>query len=185
MAASHIFKVIFVNQGKVYEIYARKVGHGSPVRLHRGRGADLRGALRGGRRPVRGEDQSGIRRRESAHSAAALGDPHRRSPQVGREQRSAVEGGNVTQFPFPVYTPAAIRARARSKPARGSIMRWALIPSFAAPCRRASALRIPHHSTARRRSRFRLKAPGRSARFIHFVELDATSTRPIPAASST
>ncbi len=29
MAASHIFKVVFVNQGKVYEIYARKVSHGS------------------------------------------------------------------------------------------------------------------------------------------------------------
>src|SRR5262249_41879100 len=29
MAASHIFKVLFVNQGKVYEVYARKVGHGS------------------------------------------------------------------------------------------------------------------------------------------------------------
>lgn len=28
MATSHIFKVLFVNQGKVYEIYARKVGHG-------------------------------------------------------------------------------------------------------------------------------------------------------------
>ena len=29
MAVSHIFKVLFVNQGKVYEIYARKVGHGT------------------------------------------------------------------------------------------------------------------------------------------------------------
>ena len=29
MAASHIFKVMFVNQGKVYEIYARKVSHGN------------------------------------------------------------------------------------------------------------------------------------------------------------
>ena len=29
MAASHIFKVIFDNQGKVFEIYARKVSHGS------------------------------------------------------------------------------------------------------------------------------------------------------------
>jgi hypothetical protein len=28
MAASHIFKVLFVQQGKVYEIYARKVSHG-------------------------------------------------------------------------------------------------------------------------------------------------------------
>ena len=29
MAASHIFKIQFINQGKVYEIYARKVSHGS------------------------------------------------------------------------------------------------------------------------------------------------------------
>ncbi len=29
MATSHIFKVMFVNQGKVYEVYARKVSHGS------------------------------------------------------------------------------------------------------------------------------------------------------------
>ena len=28
MASSHIFKVLFVNQGKIYEIYARSVGHG-------------------------------------------------------------------------------------------------------------------------------------------------------------
>ncbi len=29
MAISHIFKIMFVNQGKVYEVYARKVNHGS------------------------------------------------------------------------------------------------------------------------------------------------------------
>ena len=29
MASSHIVKIMFVNQGKVYEVYARKVGHGS------------------------------------------------------------------------------------------------------------------------------------------------------------
>jgi hypothetical protein len=29
MASQHIFKVLFVNQGKVYEVYARKVAHGS------------------------------------------------------------------------------------------------------------------------------------------------------------
>jgi len=28
MAASHIFRIVFINQGKVYEIYARKVSHG-------------------------------------------------------------------------------------------------------------------------------------------------------------
>src|ERR1700729_1860435 len=29
MPSSHIFKVMFVNQGKVYEVYARKVSHGT------------------------------------------------------------------------------------------------------------------------------------------------------------
>ena len=29
MATSHIFRIVFVNQGKVYEIYARKVSHGT------------------------------------------------------------------------------------------------------------------------------------------------------------
>ena len=29
MPSNHIFKVMFVNQGKVYEVYARKVSHGS------------------------------------------------------------------------------------------------------------------------------------------------------------
>lgn len=29
MASNHIFKIIFVNQGKVYEVYARKVSHGT------------------------------------------------------------------------------------------------------------------------------------------------------------
>ena len=29
MAVSHIFKVVFANQGKVYEIYAKKVSHGT------------------------------------------------------------------------------------------------------------------------------------------------------------
>jgi hypothetical protein len=29
MASNHIFKIIFVNQGKVYEVYARKVSHGA------------------------------------------------------------------------------------------------------------------------------------------------------------
>jgi hypothetical protein len=28
MATSHIFRIMFVNQGKVYEVYARQVSHG-------------------------------------------------------------------------------------------------------------------------------------------------------------
>ncbi|MEN9789501.1 MAG: hypothetical protein RLZZ473_1565, partial [Pseudomonadota bacterium] len=27
MPASHIYKIMFVNQGKIYEVYARKVSH--------------------------------------------------------------------------------------------------------------------------------------------------------------
>jgi hypothetical protein len=29
MPSNHIFRILFVNQGKVYELYARKVSHGS------------------------------------------------------------------------------------------------------------------------------------------------------------
>ncbi len=29
MASNHIFRILFVNQGKVYELYARKVSHGT------------------------------------------------------------------------------------------------------------------------------------------------------------
>ena len=29
MSSQHIYKILFVNQGKVYEVYARKVAHGS------------------------------------------------------------------------------------------------------------------------------------------------------------
>jgi hypothetical protein len=29
MAVSHIFKIMFVNQSRVYEVYARKVSHGT------------------------------------------------------------------------------------------------------------------------------------------------------------
>jgi hypothetical protein len=28
MATSHIFRIVFVNQGKIYEVYARRVSHG-------------------------------------------------------------------------------------------------------------------------------------------------------------
>jgi hypothetical protein len=31
MAISHIFRIMFVNQGKVYEIYARRVSHGGEL----------------------------------------------------------------------------------------------------------------------------------------------------------
>ena len=66
MAASHIFKVVFVNQGKVYEIYARKVGHGALFGF-----IEVEELVFGERSavvvdPVRGEDQSRIRRASSA-----------------------------------------------------------------------------------------------------------------------
>jgi len=31
MAISHIFRIMFVNQGKIYEIYARRVSHGGEL----------------------------------------------------------------------------------------------------------------------------------------------------------
>jgi hypothetical protein len=105
MAASNIFKVVFHNQGKVYEIYARKVGHGTIF------GFIEVEELIFGERSVVVVDPSeekiqaefaGVKRTYlPLHSVIRI-DEVRKS---GASKVSAAEGSNVTQFPFPVYTP--------------------------------------------------------------------------------
>ena len=105
MPASNIFKVIFVNQGKVFEIYARKVGHGSLF------GFVVVEELVFGERSAVVVDPSeekiqaefaGVKRTYlPLHSVIRI-DEVRKS---GVSKVSSVEASNVTQFPFPVYTP--------------------------------------------------------------------------------
>ncbi len=105
MAASNIFKVVFHNQGKVYEIYARKVGHGSLFGF-----VEVEELVFGERSAVvvdPSEERiqsefAGVKRTYLPLHAVIRIDEVRKS---GVSKVVAAEGSNVTQFPYPVYTP--------------------------------------------------------------------------------
>ncbi len=105
MAASNIFKVVFHNQGKVYEIYARKVGHGSLFGF-----VEVEELIFGERSAVvvdPSEERiqsefAGVKRTYLPLHAVIRIDEVRKS---GVSKVVAAEGSNVTQFPYPVYTP--------------------------------------------------------------------------------
>lgn len=105
MAASHIFKVIFLNQGKVFELYARKVGHGQMFGF-----IEVEELIFGEKSSVvvdPSEEKiqtefAGVKRTYlPLHSIVRI-DEVRKS---GVSKVSAAEGTNVAQFPFPLYTP--------------------------------------------------------------------------------
>ena len=105
MAASHIFKVVFVNQGKVYEIYARKVSHGTLLGF-----VEVEELVFGERTAVvvdPAEERikaefEGVRRTYlPMHSILRIDEVRKQ----GISKISTLEGSNVTQFPIPLYTP--------------------------------------------------------------------------------
>ena len=106
MAASHIFKVVFVIQGKVYEIYARKVGHGSMFGF-----IEVEELVFGERSTVvldpteeriKSEFEGVKRTYLPMHSVLRIDEVRKQ----GVSKISVLEGGsNVAQFPIPVYTP--------------------------------------------------------------------------------
>jgi hypothetical protein len=105
MAASHIFKVVFANQGKVYEIYARKVSHGSLFGF-----IEVEELIFGERSAVvidPAEERiqaefAGVKRTYlPLHSILRIDEV----PKQGVSKVSTVEGSNVTPFPVPIYPP--------------------------------------------------------------------------------
>jgi hypothetical protein len=105
MAASHIFKVVFVNQGKVYEIYARKVSHGSLFGF-----IEVEELVFGERsavvvdpseEKVKAEFEGVKRTYLPLHSVLRVDEVR----QQGQAKVSTFEGSNVTPFPVPLYTP--------------------------------------------------------------------------------
>jgi hypothetical protein len=106
MAASHIFKVMFVNQGKVYEIYARKVSHGSLFgfieveELVFGERSSV--VVDPGEEKIKAEFHEVKRTYLPMHSVLRIDEVKKQ----GVSKVVALEGGsNVAQFPIPVYTP--------------------------------------------------------------------------------
>ena len=106
MAASHIFKVMFVNQGKVYEIYARKVSHGALFGF-----IEVEELVFGERSSVvvdPAEERiksefAGVKRTYLPLHAIVRIDEVKKQ---GISKITALEGANITQFPGPVYAPS-------------------------------------------------------------------------------
>jgi hypothetical protein len=105
MPPSHIYKVVFHAQGRIYEVYAKKVGHGALFGF-----VEVEDLIFGERSAVVVDPSEekikaefeGVRRTYlPLHSVIRI-DEVRKS---GVSKVSAAEGSNVTQFPFPVYTP--------------------------------------------------------------------------------
>jgi hypothetical protein len=104
MAASHIFKVLFVNQGKVYEIYAKKVAHGNLFGF-----IEVEELVFGERSSVvvdpseeriKGEFEGVKRTYLPLHSVLRIDEVRKQ----GVSKITTFEGANVTQFPVPMYS---------------------------------------------------------------------------------
>ncbi|MDX1482209.1 MAG: DUF1820 family protein [Woeseiaceae bacterium] len=105
MAAKTVYKVVFMNQGKVFEIYARSVGHGALYGF-----VEVEEIVFGERSSVvvdPGEEKikaefEGVKRTYlPMHSILRIDEVEKH----GVSKVMAMEGGNVAQFPMPMYTP--------------------------------------------------------------------------------
>ncbi len=105
MAASHIFKVVFANQGKVYEIYAKKVSHGTlwgfveVEELVFGEKSSV--VVDPSEERVKAEFEGVKRTYLPMHSILRIDEVRKQ----GISKISSTDGANVTQFPMPIYTP--------------------------------------------------------------------------------
>jgi hypothetical protein len=105
MATSHIFRIMFVNQGKVYEVYARKVSHGELFgfieieELVFGERASV--VLDPSEERIKGEFAGVKRTFLPMHSVLRVDEVKKQ----GVSKITMLEGGaNVAQFPLPVYS---------------------------------------------------------------------------------
>ena len=105
MADRRLYKIIFMNQGKVYEIYARSIAHGELLGF-----IEVEKLVFGERTAVvvdpseeRLKDEfAGVQRTYIPIHAVIRIDQVEKQ---GTCKISQIEGGNVAQFPTPVYTP--------------------------------------------------------------------------------
>src|SRR5450755_1912916 len=107
MAASHIFKIMFVNQGKLYEVYARKVSHGSLFGF-----LEVEELVFGERSTVvvdpaeeriKGEFDGVKRTYLPLHSILRI-DEVKKQGVSKITTLEGVSGANVSQFPMPLYS---------------------------------------------------------------------------------
>lgn len=103
--AKRIYKIVFISQGQVYEIYARNVGHGSLFGF-----IEVENLVFGERSSVvvdpseekiKSEFAGVTRTYLPMHAIIRIDEVEKH----GASKISKLEGGNVAQFPVPIYTP--------------------------------------------------------------------------------
>ena len=106
MSKQQLFKVVFMSQGQVYEIYARQVGHGELFGF-----VEVEQLVFGERSSVlvdpseekiKSEFENVRRTYLPMHSIIRIDEVDKQ----GTSKISKAEGGNVAQFPMPIYTPS-------------------------------------------------------------------------------
>jgi hypothetical protein len=106
MASSHIFKIMFVNQGKVYEVYARKVSQGrlfgfiEVEELVFGERSTV--VLDPGEERIKSEFAGVKTTMLPMHSILRIDEVKKQ----GQAKISTLEGSNVSAFPMSMYSPA-------------------------------------------------------------------------------
>lgn len=105
MPVKHIFKVLFLNQGKVYEIYATSVTHGTLFGFveveHLIFGTHSAVVVDPSEERLKTEFQGVKRTYIPLHAIIRIDEVAKE----GVAKISDGEGGNVTPFPYPAYTP--------------------------------------------------------------------------------
>lgn len=105
MAARQIYKVIFMSQGQVYEIFARSVSQGALFGF-----IEVEEIVFGERTTVVVDPSEEKLKSEFAtvkrtyipmHAVIRIDEVEKQ----GVSKISALDGNNVSQFPMPVYTP--------------------------------------------------------------------------------
>ena len=104
MSNKTLYKIVFVSQGQVYEVYAREVSHGGLFGF-----IEVEELVFGERTSVvvdpseeriKSEFENVKRTYLPMHSIVRIDEVEKQ----GTSKISKVEG-NVTQFPMPIYTP--------------------------------------------------------------------------------
>jgi hypothetical protein len=105
MADRHLYRIIFMAQGKVYEIYARHIVHGDLFgfieveKLVFGERTSV--VVDPSEEKIKSEFEGVKRTFIPMHAVIRIDEVEKQ----GVSKISSAEGGNVSQFPMPVYTP--------------------------------------------------------------------------------
>ena len=105
MTAKPLYRIVFLSQGQVYEVYARHVGHGALFgfveveQLVFGKRSSV--VVDPSEEKIKAEFAGVKRTYLPLHSVIRIDEVEKE----GTSKISRLEGSNVAQFPVPVYTP--------------------------------------------------------------------------------